>query len=63
MSISNEPVEAAWVKELRADSKLLGELLSILQNHAGERGDSEGAVETLTRIIRERDKTFADQTH
>jgi len=33
---------------------LLQELLQILGNHAGERGRSEGAVETLRRIIVER---------
>lgn len=35
--------------------KLLSELIGILSNYCGERGDSEGAVETLTRIIHERD--------
>lgn len=30
-------------------------LLEILQSHCGERGEAEGAVETLERIIRERD--------
>lgn len=30
-------------------------LVQILQRYCGERGDSEGAVETLERIIRERD--------
>lgn len=34
----------------------LGErLCTILMAHAGERGDNEGALDTLTRIIRERD--------
>jgi len=31
-----------------------GKLLRILVQHVGERGDSEGAVETLERIIKER---------
>lgn len=31
------------------------ELVNILQNHCGEHGQNEGAVETLERIIRERD--------
>ena len=31
------------------------QLVSVLMNHCGERGDNEGAVETLERIIRERD--------
>ena len=30
------------------------QLVSILSEHCGERGDSEGAVDTLRRIIRER---------
>ena len=32
------------------------ELVYILSAHAGERGDDEGAVDTLKRIIRERDE-------
>jgi hypothetical protein len=36
-------------------AKLGQELVNRLAPHAGERGDSEGAVEVLTRIIRERD--------
>ena len=40
----------------RADLKLLRELISILENHCGEHGDNEGAVETLNRIIKERDE-------
>ena len=39
----------------RSDKGLQDQLIGILQNHCGERGDSEGAVETLNRIIRERD--------
>ena len=31
------------------------ELVTILSRHCGERGDNEGAVYTLERIIRERD--------
>jgi hypothetical protein len=31
------------------------ELIDVLSHHCGERGESEGAVETLERIIRERD--------
>lgn len=31
------------------------EIITILGRYCGERGDSEGAVETLERIIQERD--------
>lgn len=31
------------------------QLCEVLQRHAGERGDNEGAVDTLCRIIHERD--------
>lgn len=31
-------------------------IYQILQNYCGERGDSEGSVETLQRICEERDK-------
>ena len=37
-------------------SLLLDRLLGILGKHTGESGESEGAVETLERIIRERDE-------
>jgi len=37
------------------DMKLLSELIGILQEHCGERGNSEGASDTLRRIINERD--------
>lgn len=47
-------------RTLTAYSKTLEyQLLEILQKHAGERaGDSEGAVDTLCRIIHERDRAF-----
>jgi hypothetical protein len=35
---------------------LEAQLIAILAKHCGERGDNEGAVETLCRIIRERDE-------
>ena len=41
------------------DSQLLASLLAILSRHRGERGDSEGAVETLQRIVGERDEGIA----
>lgn len=47
------------IKEQERDRKLLRDLIFILQQHCGERGDSEGAVETLERIIRERDRAHA----
>lgn len=31
------------------------QLITILNRHCGERGDNEGAVETLERIIKERE--------
>ncbi len=34
---------------------LENELIAILGKYCGERGDSEGAVETLERIVRERE--------
>ncbi len=37
------------------DGGLYKELIDILQRHCGERGESEGAVETLQRIILERE--------
>ena len=40
---------------------LLNKLISILENHCGERGDNEGAVETLKRIINERDEKLLKQ--
>lgn len=36
-------------------SQLEKDLVATLQRYCGERGDNEGAVETLTRIIHERD--------
>ncbi len=36
--------------------KMIENVFSLLANHCGERGDNEGAVETLARIIRERDE-------
>jgi hypothetical protein len=35
---------------------LLQQLVRILQNHCGETDDNEGAVDTLRRIIAERDR-------
>lgn len=54
--------EAREVKAAMAadpDLQLGRELVGILQKHCGERGDSEGAVETLNRIIAERASAHA----
>lgn len=56
MSTATKPIKAEWVKEQEAEAKLGRELVAILQRHCGERGHSEGAVETLERIIQERDR-------
>jgi len=39
--------------------ELLADLLNILSEHCGERGDNEGAAETVKRLIRERDEAVA----
>ena len=38
----------------RAPTKLENQLVDILSHYCGERGDNEGAVETLERIVEER---------
>lgn len=40
---------------VRKNEELLEQLISILGNYCGERGENEGAVDTLKRIIKERD--------
>jgi hypothetical protein len=47
------PKRPAWLP--KGVSELEYELTERLSRHCGERGLSEGAVETLDRIIRERD--------
>lgn len=37
-------------------SNLESQLITVLSNYCGERGESEGAVDTLLRIVRERDQ-------
>ena len=54
MSNSSVPYEAEWVTELRQDAALGKQLIAILSHYCGERGDNEGAVETLNRILHER---------
>jgi hypothetical protein len=46
-------------KRLLSDVTLLNELLAVLIQHCGEKGDNEGAVDTLKRIIRERDNAVS----
>ena len=50
LSISDE-----GLVELQRDARLGRELTSILSHYCGEHGANEGAVETLNRIILERD--------
>lgn len=50
--------EPSEMETAAADPALASALLRILSNHCGERGTSEGAVETLERIISERDLLF-----
>ncbi len=45
-------IDAVCVK---GSHELADKLIWVLQEHCGERGSSEGAVETLKRIIAERD--------
>jgi hypothetical protein len=45
-----------YIARLEGDRQLLNQLTAVLMRHCGERGESEGAVETLERIIRERDE-------
>jgi hypothetical protein len=54
--VSAEVWEGAKSEAQRGkDAKLLSDLLGVLSEHCGERGDNEGAVETLRRVIAERD--------
>lgn len=46
--------------ELAADARLGNELVEALLPHAGERGNDEGAVEALQRIISERDQARSE---
>lgn len=53
--------KASAVNDSLAEGAALGaHLVSILSLHVGERGDSEGAVEVLNRIIAERDHAQAE---
>lgn len=47
-------------RDSKHDPILLRQLLAILIKHCGERGDNEGAVETLERIVRERNILIAN---
>lgn len=41
------------------ESDLLDQMCALLMRHCGEKGDNEGAYETLERIIKERDRLEA----
>lgn len=42
------------------DKELFKELIRILSMYAGERGDNEGAIEVLERVLRERNILLRD---
>ncbi len=50
-----EDTNSYTINEIIDQANLGRQLLNILINYVGERGDSESAVEVLERIIRERD--------
>jgi len=50
--------EREWKRLTKFQQSLEYQLCEILQQHCGERGDNEGAVETLDRILRERDRAL-----
>lgn len=52
--VKKKPTE----QELTDSYNLCYELTCILQAHAGQRGNNEGAEDTLIRIIHERDGAF-----
>lgn len=54
-------IKESFKQIVQKDLNLLNQLISILQNHCGERGDNEGATETLKRIIKERDERLDKQ--
>lgn len=54
MSTSNQPIDSEWFAELKRKAALADELVAILMKHCGERGETEGAADTLNRLIRER---------
>lgn len=60
LNLDLEAKREGWAEEgyeeRSEDERLAHELVDVLSNHVGERGHSEGAVETLRRIIRERDE-------
>lgn len=51
-----DPIATARKVGQEIDAKLARDLCAVLQEHVGERGNSEGAVDALKRIIRERDQ-------
>lgn len=64
LGIANEALASSRAEHLKTQERfresqrvtnwaLLSELVTVLQQHCGEAGQSEGAVETLQRIVRE----------
>lgn len=47
--------KAKHFREFRHATELENQLIAVLIRYCGERGDNEGAVETLERIILERE--------
>lgn len=48
-----------WYAALEQSAETCSGLLRILWRYCGEHGDNEGAIETLRRILRERDAAEA----
>jgi hypothetical protein len=42
------------------DVENIHELIAVLSHHTGERGNNEGAIDVVKRIIRERDTLLAN---
>jgi hypothetical protein len=54
MAPNTYPPSSYTNKVAKAPTKLEDQLVDILSHYCGERGDNEGAVETLERIVEER---------
>ena len=56
-TVSDKPLNNCGEKycsRIHPETKLENQLVNILSHYCGERGDNEGAVETLERIVEER---------
>ncbi len=53
-NLTRAGLASAYPSETKAPTKLENQLVDILSRYCGERGDNEGAVETLDRIVEER---------